>query len=146
MRCKRDGCKVKLPNKGSFSNRQRPYIVIDMDNCESLVPKEETHCDFLFIGECNAQDWVVPIELTTGDATTSKIVPQLRAGATIAKKIVSNKAKVKFRPVAAYDGGLKRAERDAFRKESNRVKFRKQNEAIRLIRCNARLEQALKPS
>ena len=34
-RCQKDGCKVSLPSVGRIPVRQRPYVVIDMDNCES---------------------------------------------------------------------------------------------------------------
>ena len=79
-----------------------------MDNCESLVSKNETRCDFLFIGENKSRDWVVPLELKKGQPTVREIVPQLQAGALIADGIVPRNAIVKFRPVAAYGGELKR--------------------------------------
>lgn len=137
-KCRKKGCSVHLPN----SNRQ--FIVIDMDHSKSPAPQDRTRCDFLFIGERNnSENWVVPLELKKGKANASEIVPQLTAGATIAEGIVPKEVNVAFRPVAAYGGELKRAERDAFRDKRHRVKFRQQRELVRLIRCGVSLDKAL---
>ena len=86
----------------------------------------------------------MPLELKRGQPTVSEIVPQLRAGASIAEGIVPRNAEIKFRPVAAYGGELKRHQWNRFRNKANRVKFRNQREGVRLIRCGASLEQVLK--
>ena len=143
-RCQKEGCKVSLPSSGRFPDRQRPYSVIDMDHSESPVPQDGQRCDFLFIGECKSQDWIVPLELKRGQPTVSEIVPQLRAGASIAEEIVPSGEKPKLRPVAAYGGELKKHQWNLFKDKANRVKFRNQREGVRLIRCGASLEQALK--
>ena len=142
-KCQNEGCKVSLPRNGRFPDGQRPYVVIDMDHSESPA-QDGQRCDFLFIGECKSQDWVVPLELKRGQPTVSEIVPQLRAGASIADAIVPRNAEIKFRPVAAYGGELKRHQWSRFRNKANRVKFRNQREGVRLIRCGASLEQVLK--
>lgn len=139
-RCRKEGCSILLPNK------LRPSVVIDMDSRESPNPKNGKRCDFLFFGEGKREDWVVPMELQKGNANSSKIVPQLRAGALVAEMIVPKHADVKFRPVAAYGGGLRRHELTAFRNKNNKVRFRKQNEFIRLIRCGTNLVKALRAS
>ena len=143
-KCQNEGCKVSLPSNGRSPDRQRPYVVIDMDHCESPAPQDGIRCDFLFIGECKSQDWVVPLELKRGQPTVSEIVPQLRAGASIAEGIVPSGLDIKFRPVAAYGGELRRHQLNLFRNKVNRVKFGNQREGVRLIRCGASLEQALK--
>ena len=74
----------------------------------------------------------------------SEIVPQLQAGASIAEGIVPNDAEMKFRPVAAYGGELKRHQLNLFRNKANWIEFRNQAKGVRLIRCGASLEQALK--
>ncbi len=145
-RCQKVGCKVSLPSIGGFPDRQRPYAVIDLDHSQSPAPQDRLRCDFLFIGECKSQDWVVPLELKRGQPTANEIVPQLRAGASIAEDIVPRNAEVKFRPVAAYGGELKRHQWNHFRKKVNWIRFRNQSEGVRLIRCGASLEQALKSS
>lgn len=136
-KCRKKGCSVHIPN----SNRQ--FIVIDMDHSKSPAPQDGTRCDFLFIGECNSENWVVPLELKKGNANASEILPQLKAGAIIAERIIPKNENLAFRPVAAYGGELKRAERDAFRDKRHRVKFRQQRELVRLIRCGVSLEKAL---
>lgn len=143
-RCQKEGCKVSLPSVGRIPVGQRPYVVIDMDNCESLVSRNETRCDFLFVGEYKSRDWVVPLELKRGQPTVREIVPQLRAGASIAEEIVPRNAEVKFRPVAAYGGELKRHQLNLFKNKANWIEFRNQAKGVRLIRCGASLEQALK--
>lgn len=143
-KCQKEGCKVSLPSNGRFPDRQRPYVVIDMDHSESPAPQDGQRCDFLFIGECKNQEWVVPLELKRGQPTVSEIVPQLRAGTSVAEGIVPDRASVKFQPVAAYGGELKRHQWNLFRNKANWVKFGNQREGVRLIRCGASLEQALK--
>ena len=145
-KCLKEGCNVRLPSERRYPNGQRPYIVIDMDQCESLVPKDEAHCDFLFIGECKSRDWVVPLELKRGQPTVSEIVPQLQAGASIADGIVPRDAEIKFRPIAAYGGELKRHQWNLFRNKANWIEFRKQREGVLLRRCGISLEEVLKPS
>lgn len=145
-RCQKEGCKVSLPSNARFPDRQLPFVVIDMDHSESPALEGSKRCDFLFIGEYKNLDWVVPLELKKGQPTVSEIVPQLQAGASIADEIVARDAEIKFRPVAAYGGELKRHQLNLFRNKANRVKFGNQLEGVRLIRCGARLEQGLNSS
>ncbi len=135
-KCENNRCKVGLPNDSSL------FVVINMDHPKSPAPKDKEHCDHLFIGECSSSDWVVPIELK-GRPKASKIVSQLQAGASVASKIVPNRAKVKFKPIAVYDGQFRRAEVDAFREKRNKVKFRQQREFILLRERELNLEKDL---
>ena len=135
-KCENNRCKVGLPNKPCL------FVVIDMDHSKSPAPKDKEHCDFLFIGECSGDDWVVPIELK-GRPKASKIVSQLQAGASVAAKIVPNRAKVEFKPIAVYDGQFKRAEVDAFREKRSRVRFRQQRELVFLRERVISLEKDL---
>ena len=50
----------------------------------------------------------------------------------MAEGIVPKRAKVGFKPVAAYDGQFKRAEVDAFRDRKNKVQFRLRSEFVLL--------------
>ena len=135
-KCQRKRCKVNLPKGDS------PFIVIDMDHPESPVSNDETRCDYLFVGECNDKDWVVPIELK-GKPRAKRIVAQLQSGARFADKIVPKRAMVKFKPVAAYDGQFRRAEVDAFRDSKNKVTFRQQSELVLLRERVISLEKIL---
>ena len=137
-RCRKPGCKVRL------SQEPCSFVLIDLDHPESPRPNHGKCCDFLlFSKDDDGKEWVVPMELKRGKATTSEIVPQLQAGAGIAKKLVSNSADVEFRPVAAYGGGLTKYERRAFRKNNNKVRFRQKREFVRLIKCGTCLTQVL---
>ena len=141
-KCQNEGCKVSLPSNGRSPDRQRPYVVIDMDHSESPA-QDGQRCDFLFIGEYRNQEWVVPLELKRGKADASEIVPQLQAGASVAEGIVPARASVKFQPVAAYGGDLRRHQTNAFRNARNRIKFRQGRKPVRLIKCGTSLELAL---
>ena len=133
-KCSKKGCSVPLPKE------LRPFVVIDMDHCDSPTAKSGKRCDFIFV----SQRWVAPMELKKGKANASEIVPQLQAGASVVDELVPDDATVDFRPVAAYGGGLHKHERNAFRKK--RIRFRQQREIVRLIRCGAPLPHALHAS
>ena len=135
-KCAYKRCKVGLPKD------RCSFAVIDMDHSKSPAPKDKEHCDYLFIGECSSNNWVVPIELK-GRPKASKIVSQLRAGASVASKIVPNRVKVKFKPVAVYDGQFRKAEVIAFKDKRNRVKFREQREFVLLCERVINLEKDL---
>jgi hypothetical protein len=115
---------------------------MDMEHSKSPAPKDKEHCDYLFIGECSGNDWVVPIELK-GRPKASKIVSQLQTGASVASKIVPNRIKVKFKPVAVYDGQFRKAEVIAFKEKRNRVKFRQRWEFVLLRERVINLEKDL---
>lgn len=136
-RCKKQGCKVGL------SRDLNPFVLIDMDRRGAPVNQNQKRCDYLFFGMRSGKNWVVPLELKKGMATASKIVPQLQAGASIAENLVPDKAKVRFRPVAAYGGGLTRYEFNQFKKMTNRVKFGRAREFVQLIKCGSKLVEAL---
>lgn len=135
-KCENNRCKVGLPNDPCL------FAVIDMDHPKSPASNDQEHCDFLFIGECSDDDWVVPIELK-GRPKSSKIVSQLQVGASVAERIVPNRIKVKFKPVAVYDGQFRKAEVIAFRKKRNRVKFRQQRKFVLVRERELILEEVL---
>lgn len=132
-RCRSKGCRIGLPGN------LKPFVLIDMDHPGAPAAKDEKRCDFLFVNRC----WVAPVEIKKGRAAASEIVPQLRAGAAAAQRVVPSDADVRFRPVAAYGGALRRQEHDEFRKSRNKVTFWGHAELVRLIRCGASLTQAL---
>lgn len=135
QRCRRPGCSVSL--KGAPS----PRLIIDFDKPGSPLGQSDTRCDFLFIAEDNDESgWVAPLELKSGSVDASQAIKQLRAGARVAEEIVPQNAKVNFRPVLACKG-IPKAERTALK---SKVRFRRQTEALRLIKCGALLKQALR--
>ncbi len=129
-RCSKEGCNVPLPND------LRPFVVIDMDHAELPAAESGKRCDFLFVN----QRWVAPMELKKGKANAGEIVPQLQAGAAVADRLVPRNAKIAFRPMAAYGGGFSKHERESFKQR--KVRFRKQSEIVRLIRCGTPLSLA----
>lgn len=132
--CSKEGCSVKL------SNELRLGVIVDLDRCEVLVPRDAIRCDYILICKLSGDDFVVPLELTTGKKRASKIVGQLQAGASIAEGIVCNGVSVKFRPVFAHRG-IKIHEMKTLR--TKRVKFGQKSEIVRLIRCGSKLADVL---
>lgn len=123
-----------------------PSILISLEHEAAPVQNNQEHCDYLFVGGSDEKKgpWVAPVELTASAARVSKFLPQLRAGADIADKLLPQNVQVRFRPVAVYDGELKRIERDGFLKPANHVVFRRKRVPIKLVRCRSPLTKALK--
>ncbi len=138
--CSDSGCSLSL------KNIPKPNVLISLEHKAAPVGANQAHCDYLFVGgnDENGGPWVAPVELTKSAARVSKFLPQLRAGAAIAEKLLPQGARVRFRPIAAYGGELRRIERDNFLKSANRVRFRGKPELIRLVRCGSPLANALK--
>ena len=129
----------------SLEGVPEPSVLISLEHEAAPVKANQTHCDYLFVGGSNANraPWVAPVELTASAARVSKFLPQLRAGADIADELLPQNVQVRFRPVAAYGGELRRTERDGFLKSANHVVFRKKSVPIKLVRCGSPLTKAL---
>lgn len=137
--CTEPGCSLSLQKV------PEPFLLLNLEHPSAPVARSAPRCDFLFVGiEEDRGEWVVPIELTSGAARVSKFLPQLRAGADIANRILPKDARLKFRPVAAYGGELRRSERDNFLKQANHVVFRNRATPVKLIRCGSPLTKALR--
>ena len=143
-RCRKEGCRLGL------SGAPAPYVLMDMDQCPSLVGQNQSRCDYIFVGHSNVARVghsnvarVVVMELKRGRPDASKIVPQLRAGARIADDVVPGDSPVSFIPIAVYGGGLHQGERNKFRKRNARVGFRGKLHAVKLVRCGTTLAAAL---
>ncbi|MYC96947.1 MAG: hypothetical protein F4X14_18460 [Caldilineaceae bacterium SB0661_bin_32] len=128
----------------SMENAPKPMALINLEHEAASVDPDAPRSDFLFVGGRTPDaEWVSPIELTAGSARVSKFLPQLRAGAEIASKLIPRHIQVRFRPVAAYGGELRRSERDNFLKKANYVTFRNNTTQVKLIRCGSPLSKAL---
>ena len=138
--CSDSGCSLSLKDV------PKPNVLISLEHKAAPVRANQAHNDYLFVGGNDEKDgpWVAPVELTTSAARVSKFLPQLREGAAIAEKLLPQSVRVRFRPIAAYGGELRRIERDNFLKSANRVRFRGKPELIRLVRCGSPLTNALK--
>ena len=129
----------------SLEDMPKPSVLISLEHEAAPVQNNQEHCDYLFVGGSNKKEgpWVAPVELTESAARVSKFLPQLRAGAEIADKLLPQNVQVRFRPVAVYGGELKRIERDGFLKSANQVVFRRKRVSIKLVRCGSPLTKAL---
>ena len=138
-RCSNSGCTLPL------TGAPRTRVLVNLEHDQAPVSRQEPHCDYLFVGDGGDDDpeWVAPIELTTGRADSRKFLRQLTAGATVAERLIPRNIPVRFRPVAAYDGQMRRAERDNLLRQANKITFRDQSELVRVVRCGSPLMKAL---
>ena len=129
----------------SLEGAPEPSVLISLEHEAAPVKAKQAHCDYLFVGGSDGKGgpWVAPVELTASAARVSKFLPQLRAGADIADKLLPQNVQVRFRPVAAYGGELRRTERDGFLKSVNHVVFRRKKVPVKLVRCGSPLTKAL---
>ncbi len=137
--CREGSCSLSL------SAAPAPSVLVDLEHEASPVVADEAHRDYLFVGWDSArkESWVSPIELTASAARVSKFLPQLRGGAGLADNLLPGDLRIKFRPVAAYGGELRRIERDRFLKPANQVVFRGKLAPVKLVRCGSLLTKAL---
>ena len=138
-RCSNSGCTLPL------AGAPRTRVLINLEHDRAPISRLEPHCDYLFVadgGDSNPE-WVAPIELTTGRADSRKFLRQLTAGTAIADRLIPRNIPVRFRPVAAYDGQMRRAERDNLLRPANKITFRNQSELVRVVRCGSPLMKAL---
>ena len=136
--CSDGGCSLSL------KDAPEPNVLLSLEHAAAPIDADARRCDFLFVGgDEQSDEWVVPVELTAGAARVSKFLPQLRAGAEIASNLLPRNLQVRFRPVAAYGGELRRSERDNFLKPANFVVFRNRPTPVKLVRCGSPLTKAL---
>ena len=136
--CREPGCSLSL------QRAPEPSVLLNLEHETAPVEANAPRCDYLFVGgDEREEEWVAPVELTASAARVSKFLPQLRAGAEIASQLLPRNLQVRFRPIAAYGGELRRSERDNFLKRSNHIVFRNKPTPIRLVRCGSPLTKAL---
>lgn len=137
-RCRKERCSVPLQGAPS------PSVLIDLDHPQAPVGQNDKRCDYIFIGG-SGKAWVAPMELKSGKPNASEIVPQLRAGADIAAKIIPENAEVQFLPIAVFGGSMTGIETRRFAARANAVRFRNQPPVkIELHRCGRPLANALR--
>ena len=135
-RCQKEQCTVKL------AHAPQPYAVIDMD-CRAIQSKSNAkRCDYLFVS--NENYWIVPMELKSGQPNASDLVNQLQAGADYVNSIAPRNISIRLVPVAVVGGKLRKPVREAVKR--NRIKFRRKNLQIQLLRCGSPLTKILKGS
>ncbi len=136
---KKSGCTVSL------SGAPLLRLIVDFDQPGSPLDSNQQRCDYLFIAEeADRPGWVALLELKKGRLRTSEVVGQLKASTRAAEQLVPQSAAVRFRPIVALGGGIHKAERTALKQKSNKVRFHKECEFVRLIHCDSALAQELR--
>lgn len=136
---RKSGCHVLLRDAPT----QR--LIIDIDKSGSRSSGHQVRCDYLFIADGQGHDgWVVPMELKRGALDAEKVHRQLTAGAALADKIVPRRENIRFRPTAAY-GSIRIEDRNKLKRARYSIKFRGQDEPIRLLKCGTPLKSILCP-
>jgi hypothetical protein len=116
-------------------------VLVDLD-CEDLeLGPDRKRCDFLFVGEDERGAWVVPIELKSGGFSGTPVREQLQGGANAADGWIPPGCSFRFVPVLAYGRAGHREQIKSLR--SGTVTLRDQHRKPVLIRCDARLTEAL---
>ena len=140
-RCRKEGCRVSLEKAPT------PRILLDLDRpgVPFLLP-DDTRCDYLFVGGPGESEEarVAPMELKKGEIKAADIVSQLRAGANLAERLIPAEASPKFVPVAVHGRGMARYQADILRRSGSHILFRGEKYAVKIIKCGARLVDALR--
>ena len=143
--CIRRVCEDNLCSLSLEGLDPNQYILIKTDDPKAPLYLGTTrHCDFLFIGRKldSEQFWVSPVELTTGVRKSSTlIVEQLRAGATIADSLIPLAQDLEFVPIAA--GPFKKDKRAQMRRACNMIHFRTFRTFLTAVDCGSKLHEAL---
>ena len=126
----------------SLGGAPEPYILIDMDCSDLPIRQSDQRCDFVFVSDDG--NWVVPLELKSGNPDAGTMVDQLRAGARFAEEVVPRDIEVQFQPIAVFGGKFHGNDRRRFRQPASMVSFRGFKVRIELLRCGAPLINALK--
>ena len=136
-RCAKRGCVLRI------DGAPQPFALIDMD-CSEIPTRwnRSKKCDFVFLGG-DSELLVAPIECKNGAPKSNTIVPQLREGAKVANELAPVGGATRFRPIAVFNGQLKRIERDRFLENRNRIKFRSKKIPIKLIRSGSDISKAV---
>ena len=139
-----------------LSGMPKSRLVVSFEKDGSPLGRDETRCDFLFVGECPGCDGlVVPIEMKGGEnADSGDFVSQLQAGARVAQQHIPCKFKVRFLPVLVAKG-LKKADRMNAKRDNrkrtakgkkgaggHKMSFRGRKARVARIKCGDRLKAA----
>ena len=135
-KCEDSGCSLSMLGTPS------PSALISLEHPDAPVPFGQPRCDFLFVGGRDEDPpLVAPIELTTGKKSAYQFLRQIEGGVSVADKLLPPGAAFRFRPVAAYERGIPRAEVAKLRESG--VAFRDKAGRIRLVQCGSNLKDAL---
>lgn len=134
-RCRKEGCSVSL--------REAPAarLIMDCDHPAAPLDRHRKHCDYLFFADAtDGADWIIPMELKSGQVKVGTVVRQLQAGTRTVEALVPQNKEVRIRPTAVHKGIHSQQRRQLKRRP---VHFRGRSVIVRLLPCGARLVQVL---
>lgn len=134
--CNKDGCSI------SVRTATPRHVVIDLDCSALRIPRDRKRCDYVFIGEKNRKNWIVPIELKRGVFDTADVVDQLQGGADEADAWIPPEVRFLFVPVLVYGtSAVRRKQRKELR--STKIGMRKWKKQVVMIPSGGKLKDAL---
>ena len=133
--CSKEDCSVLL--KDAPPKR----VIVDLDRSILPIPTNQKRCDYLFLGEQNSTNWVVPIELKGGKVDAQTALEQLQGGAAVANVWLPHRNSFKFVPILAHGKGIH--SRDLASLRRNKISLRGQQRQVVLVRCGAELGTVL---
>ena len=134
--CNKDGCSI------SVRTATPRHVVIDLDCSALRIPRDRKRCDYVFIGEKNRRNWIVPIELKSGGFNAADVVDQLQGGADAAGDWIPPGVHFLFVPVLAHGtSAVRRKQRTEFR--SKKIDMRGRKKQVVMIRCGGSLKDLL---
>lgn len=134
--CNKDGCSI------SVRTATPRHVIIDLDCSALRIPRDRKRCDYVFIGEKNRKNWIVPIELKSGGFNAAAVVDQLQGGADVAVNWIPPDVHFLFVPVLAHGTSVvRKKQRTEFR--STKIDMRGRKKQVVMIRCGGTLKDAL---
>ena len=133
----------------TMENAPHPYVLLYLEHETSPVDKGRPHCDFLYVGGGghSSNEWVAPIELTTGESRVRKFLRQLQPGASLAENLIPDSIEVRFRPIAVHEReNTRKSERKRRRNPDFHIEFRERKFPLKFVYCGTALSQALSGS
>ena len=134
-KCRKERCSVSLEEAPAAR------LIIDCDHRGAPLDRNRKHCDYLvFADATDGADWIIPMELKSGQVNAGTVVRQLQAGARTTESLVPQNKEVRIRPTAVHKGIHSQQRRQLKRRP---VHFRGRSVIVRLLPCGARLVQVL---
>ena len=123
------------------------HVVVNLNHPELMGPGSVG--DFIFASDASEnqapwdKSWIVAIELTSGNKSSTKVKNQLNAATRVVERLTDDSMVFKFRPVIAFGSKMHRVEIDNLKQE--KIRFRGNSFGIKLVRCGSPLSKALLP-
>ena len=138
QRCRKGGCDLEL------GGNLDPFLLIDMDHRKApILCRMERKCDYIFVGG-PGKSWAIPLEMKRGRPHADEMARQLQSGADLASSLIPEDLQVRFMAVGVYGGTLRRSESDRLRRK--KVRFRRKEHGVTLVRCGKALSDVLSGS